>query len=200
MIKKKYKISDFIICLVLGAFLGGISKYLDTIAVDENWWTYILHFFAALFTRMGIWILIATLIASYSKTTKRAAVNTFAFFIGMLITYYGYSAYLFGFFPTSYFLLWGSISLLSPILAIIVWHAKNNKQMAVFLPALPMGLMLSLSLGIGLSYIYINHFEELIMYVLLCVVFFKNPKQLALLVALSMLVAIFVSQVTPFHF
>lgn len=200
MIKKKYKISDFIICLVLGAFLGVISKYLDTIAVDENWWTYILHFFAALFTRMGIWILIATLIASYSKTTKRAAVNTFAFFIGMLITYYGYSAYLFGFFPTSYFLLWGSISLLSPILAIIVWHAKNNKQMAVFLPALPMGLMLSLSLGIGLSYIYINHFEELIMYVLLCVVFFKNPKQLALLVALSMLVAIFVSQVTPFHF
>lgn len=200
MIKKKYKISDFIICLVLGAFLGVISKYLDTIAVDENWWTYILHFFAALFTRMGIWILIATLIASYSKTTKRAAVNTFAFFIGMLITYYGYSAYLFGFFPTSYFLLWGCISLLSPILAIIVWHAKNNKQMAVFLPALPMGLMLSLSLGIGLSYIYINHFEELIMYVLLCVVFFKNPKQLALLVALSMLVAIFVSQVTPFHF
>ena len=85
-----------------------ISKYLDTIAVlDEIWWMNILDYFGDLFTRLGIWVLIATFIAAYSKTLLRAAINTFLFFIGMLISYYIYSAYLFGFFPTRYFILLG---------------------------------------------------------------------------------------------
>src|SRR6478672_11596021 len=108
MIKIKNKIPDFITCLFLGTVLGTISKYLDTIAVvDENWWMSILHYFGDLFTRLGIWVLIATFIAAYSKTLIRATVNTFIFFIGMLLSYYIYSAYLFGFFPTRYFILWG---------------------------------------------------------------------------------------------
>ena len=43
-----------------------------------------------------------------------------------------------------------------------------------------MGLMLSLSLGIGLFYMYLNYIEELIMYVVLCVVSYKEPKQIAI--------------------
>src|SRR6476620_5821687 len=178
MIKLINKIPDFITCLVLGTALGTISKYLDTIAVvDESWWMNILQYFGYLFTRLGIWILIATIIAAYSKTLIRAAINTFLFFIGMLISYYIYSTYLFGFFPTSYFILWGSLALVSPLLAIIVWKAKNNVRLAFILPALPMGLLLSLSIGIGLFYMYLIHIEELIMYAVLCVVFYKEPKQ-----------------------
>lgn len=200
MIKLKNKIPDIIICLVLGTSLGIISKYLDTIANDGSWWTITLCYFANLYTRLGIWILIATIIAAYSKTLIRAAINTFIFFIGMLISYYIYSAYIFGFFPARYFILWGSFALVSPLLAIIVWKAKNNVHLAFILPALPMGLLLNLSLGMGLFYVYLKHIEELIMYVSLCVVFYKNPKQIALSVALSIIVALFVSQISPFHF
>ena len=200
MIKLKNKIPDFIICLVLGTVLGTISKYLDTIAVDGSWWTNILHYFGNLFTRLGIWILIVTLIAAYSKTQIRAAGNTFIFFIGMLVSYYIYSAHLFGFFPTRYFILWGSIALASPFLAVIVWKAKNNVRLACILPALPMGLLLSLSLGIGLFYIYLNYIEELIMYVVLCVVFYKEPKQMAIIVVFSFVVAFIVKLLSPFHF
>jgi hypothetical protein len=200
MIKLINKIPDFIICLVLGTALGTISKYLDTIAVDESWWTNILHYFGNLFTRLGIWILIATIIAAYSKTLVRAAINTFLFFIGMLISYYIYSAYLFGFFPTRYFMLWGSIALVSPILAIIVWKAKNHVHLAFILPALPMGLLLNLSLGMGLFYVYLSNIEELIMYVVLCVIFYKEPKQLAISVVFSFVIAFIVNQISPFHF
>ncbi|MGE7183951.1 hypothetical protein ACQKKK_08050 [Peribacillus sp. NPDC006672] len=165
MFKIKNRIPDLIICLILGTALGIISKYLDTISVDGSWWTYILHYIADLFTRLGIWILIATIIAAYSKTLIRAAINTFMFFMGMLISYYIYSAYLFGFFPASYFIFWGSLALVSPLLAIIVWKAKNNVQLAFILPALPMGLLLSLSLGMGLFYMNLSYIEELLMYV-----------------------------------
>ncbi|QFF97825.1 hypothetical protein PB01_02790 [Psychrobacillus glaciei] len=199
MIKLK-KIPDIIIYLVLGTALGVMSKYLDTITVDGSWWTITLDYFADLFTRLGIWILIATIIAAYSKTLKRAAINTFIFFIGMLISYYIYSAYLFGFFPTRYFILWGSFALVSPLLAIIVWKAKNNILLAFILPALPMGLLLSLSLGMGLFYVYLKYIEELIMYVSLCVVFYKSPKQITISIVFSIIVAIFVSQISPFHF
>ena len=118
----------------------------------------------------------------------------------MLISYYIYSAYLFGFFPTRYFILWGSIALASPLLAIIVWKAKNNIRLAFILPALPMGLMLSLSLGIGLFYMDLNYIEELIMYVVLCVVFYKGPKQMAIIVVFSFVVAVIVKLLSPFHF
>lgn len=194
------KLSGFIACLILGAALGAIAKYLDTVAVDGSWWTNILHYFADLLTRLGIWVWIAAMIAAYSKTLIRSAINTFLFFLGMLISYYVYSAYLFGFFPTSYFVFWGSIALVSPILGMIVWQAKHHARLAFILPALPMGLLLSLSLGMGLFYVYLSYIEELVMYVVLCAVFYREPKQMAISVVFSFAVAFIVEQLNPLHF
>ncbi|WP_230501168.1 hypothetical protein [Sutcliffiella rhizosphaerae] len=191
---------EVIFSLALGVLLGIISKYLDTIAVDGSWWSISLSYFGDLFTRLGIWILIATFIAAYSKTSINAAINTFLFFIGMLISYYVYSAYLFGFFPTSYFLWWGTLAIVSPFLAILVYKGKQKEKFAYILPALPLGLMLSLSLAIGPFYIDISYIEELIMYVVLCVIFYKQPKQLAVVILLSFIVALIIKQISPYHF
>ena len=198
MIMVNYKSTDVILCFVLGIILGLTSKYLDTVAVDGSWITNVLHYLGDLFTRLGIWVWIATLIAAYSRTLRRAAINTFVFFIGMLLSYYIYSAYLFGFFPTSYFILWGGIALLSPLLAAVVWIAKNDERLAMILPAMPMGLMLSLSLSIGFFYVDFTHLEELIMYVFLCVVFYKNQKQMIVSIGLSIIIAIIIS-ISPLY-
>ena len=177
MIAMKEIIPDSMKCLILGVFLGILSKYLDTVAVNGSWHANVLHYFSNIFTRAGIWVFMATMIAAFSKTVIRAAMNTFVFLSGMLISYYLYSTYLFGFFPTKYFIFWGSLALFSPILGIIVWTAKNSARLAYILPAFPMGLLLSLSLGIGSFYINLNYIEEFIMYVVLCVIFYKEPKQ-----------------------
>ena len=198
MIMVKYKSTDVILCFVLGIILGLTSKYLDTVAVDGSWMTNVLHFLGDLFTRLGIWVWIATLIAAYSRTLRRAAINTFVFFIGMLLSYYIYSAYLFGFFPTSYFIRWGGIALLSPLLAAVVWKAKNDERLAMILPAMPMGLMLSLSLSIGIFYVDFTHLEEFIMYVFLCVVFYKNQKQMIVSIGLSVIIAFTIS-ISPLY-
>ena len=98
-------------------------------------------------------------------------------------------------------MLWGSIALVSPILApITVWKAKNHVHLVFILPALPMGLLLSLSLGMGLFYVHLSYIEEFIMYVVLCVIFYKEPKQMAISVVFSFVVAFIVKQISPFHF
>ena len=191
---------DFLLCLLFGIALGTLSKYLDTIPDDGSWGAIFLNHLGDLFTRLGIWVLIATIIAAYSRTLIRAAINTFLFFIGMLVSYYVYSAYLFGFFPTSYFIFWGGIALLSPLLAMIVWLAKNKENLAYFLPALPMGLLFSLSSGIGLFYMDIIYLDEFIMYLVLCAIFYKNPKQLSFIVIFSIVVSVIYSYITPFYF
>lgn len=194
------RIPDSIKCLILGVFLGTLAKYLDTVAVDGSWHTRALHHVSTLFTRLGIWVLIAAIIAARSKSMIRAAVNPFAFLAGMLISYYLYSAYLFGFFPTEYFVFWGSLALLSPLAGIIVWQAKHDARLAYFLPALPMGLLLSLALGMGQYYMHVNYVEELIMYGVLCALFFKNVKQIAVSVVLSLVVAVLTEELSPFYF
>jgi hypothetical protein len=200
MIKLTRKIPGYILSLVFGILLGAIAKYLDTVSVDGRWGSYFLSYLADIFTRPGIWVLIGTILAAYSKTLLRAALNTFLFFIGMLISYYVYSAYLFGFFPTSYFLLWSSAAIGSPFLAIIVWKAKNDPRLAFVLPALPMGLLLSLSLGIGLFYVYVFYVEELMMYMVLGIIFYRTGKQMAIVVMLSFVEAIIFGLYSPIQF
>ncbi|MRX73816.1 hypothetical protein GJU40_16865 [Bacillus lacus] len=159
-----------------------------------------LSYLGDLFTRLGVWIFLATFLAAYSHTQMKAAVHTFLFFIGMLISYYLYTLYLYGVFPTGYFMFWGSIALLSPLLAVIVWRAKNSRTFSLILPALPLGLMLSLSLGAGLFYLDIHYIEEFFMFIVLCAIFYRNPKQLAILMISSFVFALFIDAVSPFHF
>lgn len=173
---------------LIGSVLFGIAtKLLDSVP-----------FFGDVFTRMGIWVLIATAIAACSKTAIRAAVHTFLFFLGMLIGYYMYSAHLFGVYSTNDMKYWGAVAVFTPFLAVVVWYAKNGRCLASFLPALPMGLMLSLSLGIGLFYLHVNYLEEFIMYIILCAIFYRNFKQLTMVIILSIMVT-GVIELTPLY-
>ncbi|KYG33382.1 hypothetical protein [Alkalihalobacillus trypoxylicola] len=185
---------------VFGFILGIFSKYLDTASIDGSWWSYPLSYLGDLFTRLGIWVLLAVIIAAYSKSIIFSAINTFLFFLGMLVSYYTYSAFLFGFFPLNYFFLWGSIALASPFLAMLVWSAKHHHRLSILLSALPLGLILNLSLGLGLFYVYLKYIEEFIMFLILCVIFYKNPKQIAIVIILSVVVAVLFQLVSPFHF
>ncbi|PIC95433.1 hypothetical protein CSV69_11820 [Sporosarcina sp. P26b] len=163
--------------LVVSILFGVLTKMLDFVP-----------FLGDVFTRMGIWVLIATCIAAYSQTAMRAAIHTLLFFLGMLTGYYLYSAHLFGVYSTNDMKYWGSIAVVTPFLAVMVWYAKHSRYLANFLPALPMGVMLNLALGVGLFYFNVNYLEELIMYVILCVIFYRNPRQLSIVIILSIMV------------
>ena len=65
-------------------------------------------------------------ISVFSSTPKRAAVDVFAFFAGMVSAYYMYSEFIAGFFPLHYAMIWAALTAVSPFLAYICWYAKGT--------------------------------------------------------------------------
>ena len=112
------KIINTIAVLFLGIALGTFSKFLDfrqaelpsvLIAIDG---ALDVHNFLG---RFAIWVLIALCISIYSNSAIRASINVFAFFIGMVASYYLYSNYIAGFFPRSYAVIWFGFTAVSPL-------------------------------------------------------------------------------------
>ena len=75
---------------------------------------------------MAVWILLGTLISIYSETPKRAAANTLAFCLGMLIAYYTVAAISHGVYDKSFILGWTLFALCSPVLAYVTWMTKQK--------------------------------------------------------------------------
>lgn len=124
----------------LGLLLGFIAKYSDTnhaTGLIGVFW----NFIKGITTRLGIWVLLATVIAAWSNNPRIGAIKVFVFFVGMLLTYYRYSTKLFGFFLTYYFIRWGLIALASPLAAYIVWFGRGQGWIAALCAALPIGLL-----------------------------------------------------------
>ncbi|MBW9235447.1 hypothetical protein JQK62_25285, partial [Leptospira santarosai] len=59
----------------------------------------------------------------------------------MLLVYYVYSMWIFGFFPAYYFLRWGLIALASPLAAYIVWYSKGTGWTAALCAAMPISFV-----------------------------------------------------------
>lgn len=196
---RNYK--ELLFSLILGLALGVLAKYLDTIPmVDHSLWHRVGNYLGDLFTRLGIWVFIATIIAIKSKNLLNASLKILLFFAGMLTSYYLYSAYLFGFFPKAYFIFWGRIALVSPVFGALVYLAKHDRKFTKTLPALPLGLMIYLSLSFGYLYLSVSYLSEFIMLLVMGKIFYRQPKQLGIVISLAIILALLLKEYSPFAF
>ena len=101
---------------LLGAVLGIVSKLLDTHTSNLG----------NIFSQMSIWILLGTLIAIFSKTKGKAALNVFVFCIGMLITYYITAELTNSAYGMTFVYGWAAFSVCSPVFAVLTWMAKEK--------------------------------------------------------------------------
>ena len=134
-ISNNRKIINTIAVLFLGIALGTFSKFLDfrqaelpsvLMAIDE---ALDVHNFLGCF---AIWVLIALCISIYSNSAIRASINVFAFFIGMVASYYLYSNYIAGFFSKK---LCGDLVWIYSCFSIIVFCllvCKGEKQTGTY--------------------------------------------------------------------
>jgi hypothetical protein len=136
------KIIYILIIFVFGFGLGFLAKYVESVGHFGTVGN-LLNLFSRIGTQIDIWVFISTIIAVFSRTPKAGAVHVFSFFVGMLIAYYGYSTFLFGFFPKHYFIAWGIFALFSPICGYIIWYGRGNGCVSIFCASLPIGLLLS---------------------------------------------------------
>lgn len=115
--------------VLLGIILGTLAKLVDG------------TFVGLIGSYLGFWIVIGTVIGVWSRSPRAAALHVGLFFAAMLLSYYVYSAWLFGFFPKSVFLAWGAIGMLTPVGGWLIWHARGEGWPAALMAALPVSIL-----------------------------------------------------------
>lgn len=113
---KTKSIIDPILLFIFGAVLGVVSKLLDIHTSNLG----------NIFSQMSIWILLGTLIAIFSKTKGKAALNVFVFCIGMLVTYYITAELTNSVYGMTFIYGWAAFSVCSPVFAILTWMTKEK--------------------------------------------------------------------------
>ena len=188
--------------LMVGVLLGAFSNYLDYRQANLPALLHLIDSTVDLHNFLGKfapWIVIAVCIAVYSTTPIRAGINVFAFFAGMVSSYYWYSNYIAGFFPKSYALVWIVFTAVSPFLAFLCWYAKGTGWIALLLSSGVTGVLLNCAFGYGMFYIDISSGLELLMLAIGVFVLRRPLKETAGMVGLGIIFAIIMQTVIPFR-
>ena len=203
-ISNNRKIINTIAVLFLGIALGTFSKFLDfrqaelpsgLMAIDA---ALDVHNFLG---RFAIWVLIALCISIYSNSAIRASINVFAFFIGMVASYYLYSNYVAGFFPRSYAMIWVGFTMISPFLAFVCWYAKGKSRPAFVLSVLILAVLSNMTFVYGWGYFKARSVLELIVFIIGLTVLRRDTlKSSVLMGTISIVFAFLLDMVIPFHF
>ena len=151
------------------------------------------------FGRLAIWILLGTIISMYSESPLRAAINTFFFFISMLAGYYLYCNYILGFLPRTYMMMWIVIAFASIFMAYICWYAKGEGFIAIFISSMIIGVLLAQAFNLNITQgFYMYHFLEVITWIIGVILLRRKPKEYAIEIGLSFVIAL-VYQLTMPH-
>ena len=191
------KIIYSLLIFVFGICLGLCSKALDEAVFNELPILFQRLDITNFLGRFSIWIFIAVCIAVYSSSPKRAASNVFLFFLGMVSSYYLYSALVVGFFPRTYALIWFCFTAVSPLFSFICWYAKGEGWIAVIISGVIIGVLFSQAVflfqGIRITYV-----PDVIVWLASLWVFKRKPKEYIVEIAISIIVAVACQLVVPY--
>ena len=185
--------------ILFGFVLGILQKWMDGTA-SSTFPTILQQLdIGNYFGRLAIWILLATIISVYSESPLRAAINTFFFFISMLAGYYLYCNYILGFLPRTYMMMWIVIAFASFFMAYICWYAKGEGIIAIFISSIIIGVLLAQAYNLNFTQgFYMYHFLEVITWLIGIMLLRRKPKEYAIEIGLSVVIA-FVYQLAMPH-
>ena len=198
---KKETVLAAALAFLLGIALGILSKWLDNLALDSTiWWHRAVETLdlGNFFSEIAVWLLLALIIAVFSASALRAALNVFAFFFGMCAAYHLYSILFSGFDPSSYMMIWYGITLASPFLAVLCWYAKGSGAAAVVLDIGIIAVFLLSCFAVGLVYIGWKGILYLPVFIAAVIILYRNPKQLLISVPAGIALAFLLSPAWPF--
>ena len=194
------KIINTAMVLCFGLALGYLAKLLD--CTPSNELPYILQLLdlGNFLSRMAIWVFLAAVISFYSITPVRAAIHSLLFFSGMLFSYYAYTKIIAGFFPVRYILIWVTLAGISPLAAFICWYAKGKGMIAVVIASMIAGVLFMGAFSWGSFYFDIRYPLEALIWLVGMVLLYRSPKQIAGVLALSIIFGMIFKALLPFGF
>ena len=199
---KKRTVETAVFTFAFGIILGLFSKWLDNLALDSTvWWHRIIETLnlGNFFSDIAIWLFIALVIAAYSASALRAALNVFVFFLGMCASYHLSTILFSGFDPGTYMLIWYGITLLSPLLAVICWYAKGSGTVPLILDIGITAVFILSCFSIGILYVDIRGILCVLVFIGAVTVLYRSPKELLVTVLAGFLLAFLLNPVWPFH-
>ena len=192
------QIAETVGIILLGFVLGILQKRMD--GAPDNVFLLVMQQFDVgnYFGRLAIWILLATIISVYAKSPLRASINTFFFFISMLAGYYLYCNYVLGFLPRTYMMMWMVIAFVSFFMAYICWYAKGNGYIAIIISSVIIGVLLAQAFNLYFTQgFYMYHSLEVFTWLIGAILLRRKPKEYAIQIGLSVVIAFVYQQVMP---
>lgn len=159
--KRSFELLKPLPLFACGLLLGVASRLFDL-------YTQVL---CSVFSEMAIWILLGTLIAIFSPTMRRAALNLPPFCLGMLITYYATAMLTHGVYDWSFILGWTAFALLSPAMACLAWLSRER---GVLPRLIGVGIVLTSILSSLLLFDGLHFYDFIIDALLIYVIFIKR--------------------------
>lgn len=150
---------------------------------------------------LGIAAGVALCIAIYSRSSLRASLNVFVFFVGMVSSYYIYSNYVAGSLPKSYAMIWVGFTAISPFLAFICWYAKGESKISFMLSVIIIAILFNFTFIYGWIYFDIYSILEVIVFCCGLVALKRNTiKETAYMILSAVVIAVILNLLVPFHF
>lgn len=185
--------------ILFGFVLGVLQKLMD--GAPTNAFLEVMQQFGVgnYFGRLAIWILLATIISVYAKSPLRAVINTFCFFISILAGYYLYTNYVLGFLPRAYMMIWIVIAFASFFMAYICWYAKGEGFIAIILSSVIIGVLLAQAFSLRITQgFYVYHALEVFTWLAGVLLLRRKPKEYAIEIGLSIVIAIVLQMIIPY--
>ena len=141
--------------------------------------------------RTAPWIFIAVCLAVFSKSPLKAGINVFAFFVGMLIGYYVWTSVFAGFYPDiPYLMRWLILAVVSPFLAFLIWYARGRGALAIGISSVLIAIFCCFAFNLNFADFGILYFPEFILWLASIGILFKDVKQSAFSLLISIPVAL----------
>ena len=204
-ISNNRKLINTIAILFLGIALGTFSKYLDFrqtelpgVLMAINGVLDIGNFLG----RFAIWILIALCISIYSNSCNKSKHQCFLYsLLVWLQATICIQTILQDFFPRSYAMIWFGFTAVSPLLAFVCWYAKGKSKLAFILSALILAVLFNMCFVYGCWYFNAKSVLEVIVFIIGLIVLRRDTlRSSALMGTISIVLAVLLDMVIPFHF
>lgn len=184
--------------LALGVALGLLAKFLDELPSNELPFLLERLDLANFLSGFSFWVLLSVIISVYSRSPLRAGINAFCFLTGMLVGYYTYTAFISGFFPRSYIMIWVIMTLFSPLLAAVCWLAKGSGVLSMVITSGILMVFFLMAFAVGFLYFDIFSMLDVLMWLICIAVLYQSPKQIVICIGASSAAAILISVLRPY--